>query len=258
MFRTPACVLMVLVGCGSPEPATPQMEEVVQTLFRDFEQTDALTEPLDDLALLLADVDFAASSDERAFSLSALTAIDVGDAALDGLDPEDCGAVALAYESSWLPIAHSSYQVFEDLSVLGTSSTYDRTIIEPADPSCFPEKECTLIRTTNSIVRESFLFTLTTSMRKDYQWVETAAGPALLERGWLTESSHGEEGNNHLWQTFEVEVWLPSDEGSIRFFAHFADPEYVGISDEYAESMAILGAQGAMEAADEFLEETCH
>ena len=254
MLKPIAPLLCVVVGCVSPEQAPPALEEVSQALFRDFEDADALTGSLDDLALLLANIDFDADIDARAFTLTTLTWDDVGDTVIQGQDPEECGAVALAYASPWPPAAHSSYQVLEDLSVLGTASSYDRSFLEPDDPDCFPEMSCDLLRTENTILRESVLFSLSSDMRKDYRWVETEAGTAMLERGWLTESSHGEAGNNHLWQTFELEAWLPTENGSVRFFAHYAEAEYAGVSDDLAESLALSGAQSAMEAADTFLE----
>ncbi len=254
---TPAAsLILAMFGCNSPEEVPPELGAVVQSLFRDFEDTSAMTTALDDLALLLAEVDFSGDIDDRAFSLDPLTSADAGETAIEGQDPALCNAVALTYQSPWSPAAHSSYQVLDDLSVLGTASSYDRVFLEPADPDCFPAMTCDMIRTENTIVRDSILFSLSSTMRKDYLWVETSDGSAMLERGWLTESSHSEDGNNHLWQTFEVEAWLPWDDGSVRFFAHYAEPDYAGVSDDLAESLALSGAQNAMEAADEYLDET--
>ncbi|MDP6932399.1 MAG: hypothetical protein QGG40_05755 [Myxococcota bacterium] len=251
-----AILVLATMGCGSPDEATPELDAVAQTLFREFEDSSAVTQALEDLSVLLAEVDLEADTDARSFTLEPLTDTDVGETAIDEQDPTLCSAVALTYQSPWSPADHSSYQVLEDLSVLGTASSYEREFLEPDDPSCFPAGSCELLRTQNTIVRESFLFTLSSSMRKDYRWVETGAGAAMLERGWLTESAHGEAGSNHVWQTFEIEVWLPREDGSVRFYAQYAEADYAGVSDALARSLALSGAQNAMEAADAYLEET--
>ena len=52
---TPAAsLILAMFGCNSPEEVPPELGAVVQSLFRDFEDTSAMTTALDDLALLLA------------------------------------------------------------------------------------------------------------------------------------------------------------------------------------------------------------
>jgi len=249
-----AIVLTTMVGCVSPDEAPPELEDVTRTLFREFDSAGALPEALVDLSLLLEAVDYEASLEDRSLLLEPPTGTDVGSLAIDGRDPQDCDAIALAFASSWAPEDHASYQILDDLTVLGTASSYVRTVLEPDDPSCFPVAECDLLRTENSIVRESFLFDLAYVQRKDYRWVSVDGGAALLARAWLPESAHDEAGNNHIWQSFEVEVWLPEDGGSTRYYAQFSEVEYAGVSGELARSLALSGAQNAMEAAEDYLE----
>ena len=254
-MRSPTILLSCgLGGCASPEAAPAELEAVAQSLFRDFEDPEALPDLLEELTRLLADTELEGSDEVRSRTLTPLTLEDVGETALEGLDPSDCIAVSLTYQSAWSPMDHSSYQVLEDLSVLGTASSYARSFLEPADPACFPEQQCELLRTDNDILRENLLLSLDYTMRKDYRWVEIDAGMVMVERGWLSESAHGASGNNHLWQSFELEVWLPSSAGAVRFFVSYADAEYAGVSDDLGASLTLSGAQSAMEAADAYLD----
>lgn len=251
--RLSLLALVLLCACIVPDEAPPALEDVSRQLFRDFEDAEVLPDALEDLAGLLDEVDFGAGVEGRSFLLDPLTTADVGDQLTGDRLPEDCHALGLAFASEWEPADHASYLVLDDLTVLSTASAYERTVLEPDEPSCFAEADCDLLRTENAIVRDTPLFSLAYVQRKDYRWVSLEDGRALLARGWLVESAHDESGNNHMWQSFEAEVWLPRDGGSTRYYAQFSEVEYAGVSDELARSFALTGAQSAMDGAENYL-----
>jgi hypothetical protein len=171
---------------------------------------------------------------------------------LDGLR-----AYGLAYDSRFSVEEHVPSLLLEDLTPLSTTATtYDRTITEPEDPCCFEEGRCRTLRTDNHIIREQLLYTLDYRQLKDYRWVELSDGEmALLSRGWLPDSAHGASGSNHIYQSFDLETWIPAGDHTIRTYSLYAEFDYVGISADAAMSLSMSATDLALANVDDYLEE---
>jgi len=262
LLRRPGCplrwvVVSLCLGCAAPPGAPAELDELVRYLFREFEaqEPEVLGEGLQNLDALVADLDLSADLDERSWKLAPINADDLAGITYPDRSLSDCTTLALAYGSPWSPSAHTAYLILSDLSVLGTATSYQRSFLETEDPACFAEQSCDVLRTENVITRESLLFSMSYRQRKDYRWVVLPEGEwGILARGWLEESAHGDADNNHMWQAYEVEVWLPTDRGTTRYYASYTEIDYAGISEEIGRSLGLQGAEDAMIAADEWLD----
>ena len=77
---------------------------------------------------------------------------------------------------------------------------------------------------------------------------------ALLSRGWLPESAHGAAGSNHIYQSFDLEAWIPSGDHALRYFALYTEFDYAGVTNEAARSISLAATESALEYVDEYLE----
>ena len=152
--------------------------------------------------------------------------------------------------------AHIPSLLLDDLTPLSTTATtYDRTITAPEDPCCFEEGQCFFLRTDNHIIREQLLYTLDYRQLKDYRWVELSDGEmAVLSRGWLPESAHGASGSNHIYQSFDLEAWIPAGEHTIRTYSLYAEFDYAGVSSDAAMSLSLSATDLALANVDDYLE----
>ncbi len=251
MTRPTAMLLPLLLGllaCKHPVEAPTEMDELSRFLLREFEAGDpeGLTVGLDNLRPLLAE------APEEGWSLGPLSLADLGDLVPPaGRDPAAARGLAVVYQSPH-PIAdHVALMLLEDLTPCSpTAVTYARSFTE--GQACFADGGCEFLRTVNEIYRETLLMQMGFTLYEDYRWVDAA----VLSRDWIAESAHGDSGSNHLWQDWEVEVWLPSEDGgTIRLWAMWTEAEYAGVSEELAEVSGRAGLISAMEAQDEAIEQ---
>jgi len=239
-------LLIGLLACKHPVEAPTEMDELTRYLLREFEAEDpaGLMVGLDNLRPLLAE------APDEGWSLTAPNLEDLGDLQPpEGLDPGDAQGLAVVYDSPHPVADHVALMLLEDLTpVSPTAETYARSFTEGQD--CFEDGGCEFLRTVNEIYRSNLLMSMGFTLYEDYRWV----GDAVLSRNWIAESAHGDEASNHLWQDWEIEVWLPTDEGgTLRLWAMWTQAEYAGISEEMAEVSGRAGLVSAMETQDELI-----
>jgi len=240
----------LLVACAPPPDAPAELDEIVHLLFRDFEaDAGELTEALDALAPLVE------RASEPTYLLDDLATTDLMGVARPARDPAACDGVAVLGESAHGPAAHGRLSTLTDqVPVSPDHDRFDRTF--GGDPDCFLDGGCEFLRTENDIVRSNILFTMPLTMYKDYRWVALTGGQrALVARGWLAESAHGEDGDNHLYQSYELEVWLPGGAGSLRLMDLWAEPDYQILSAEQVRDQTAIAIEAAFEAQESFLDD---
>lgn len=252
-------LLPLLVACSSAEPAPTELTELAAFLFTAFEDDDptSLAEGVENLDLALADIDLSADPDDRSWTVGALTA-----AELEGIEhPDrpvtDLVSLGIAHESPFPVADHTAYMVLTDLTELGgTTDVYDRTVLEPADPACFADASCEWLRTDNHVVADNFLLTMTWDQTKDYRWITLASGEqAIVSRGWIPVSAVGTSGANNIWQSYEVDAWIPRDGATIRFYGVWSESEYSGLGEDAVWNLSQAAAVDALTRNDVFLAE---
>ncbi len=240
-------LLLALIGCKHPVEAPTEMDELARYLLREFEIEDpeGLELGLDNLRPLLDE------APEEGWSLTPLSLDDLWDLVPpEGRDPADARGLAVVYASPHPVADHVELMLLDDMTPCSpTAESYERSFTEGED--CFAGAGCEFLRTVNAIHRSNLLMEMGFTLNEDYRWV----GDAVLSRNWIPESAHGDEDSNHLWQDWEVEVWLPADDGgTLRLWAMWTEAEYAGITEEMAEVSGRMGLMDAMEAQDGVIE----
>ncbi|MEE2827790.1 MAG: hypothetical protein VX498_01265 [Myxococcota bacterium] len=154
----------------------------------------------------------------------------------EAVSPAAANPVAVAGLSAYGPPSHSSYLVLPDQTATepGSPSHYDRLFLDGSD-ECWPSRSCDFLRTHNNLTKNNLLLTITYEMFKDYRWVDlnlpdpgsVAEGEAItndgsprwafVARSWNPEVALGSSGNNAIYQSYSIEVWIPRDgEGFVR------------------------------------------
>ncbi len=250
--------LVLLFGCAKPPPEAPtEMSDLSRFLFRSFDDPEALAAGLDNLQLVLADTELTADDPaDRSWLLDPLNEADLAAVTIpEGRLPSDVLTMGLAYDSPWAIDLHPSYMILSDLTVISdTAVVYERTFAS-GDGSCFSDASCELIETDNFIDRETTFFKMEYSFFKDYRWVQRDQGRAILSRGWIAESAHGDGGSNHLWQNYETDVWLEVDGRTWRFYAVYTEADYAGVGEDLARNLSRASAQDALETLDGYIAE---
>ena len=61
-----------------------------------------------------------------------------------------------------------------------------------------------------------------------------------------SKSAHGASGQNHIYQSFDLEAWIPAGEHTIRYYALYTEFDYVGVSTEMARSISLSATDSAL------------
>lgn len=247
--------MLLFLACKAPPPAPTEMNELARFLVREFEGEDeTLAEGLVNLYALLDDIDLDSDPSDRVYELQDVTTEDLAGLERPDRAPSDCETLAIAATSTYELDAHTGYMVLDDLTVISTTAEiYDRTM--DVDPACFQSGECPVMRTTNHIYRDAWLFQMEYDFDKDYRWVETERGRVVLARGWIPTSAHGNSDANHIWQNYEVDVYLEAGQDTWRFYGIWTEAEYAGVNEETARNLSISSAVDALEMLEEWLGE---
>ena len=239
-------LLSIFIGCAAPVEAPTELSELTGWLFENhIADEDTLAAGLVNLTELLDD------PPEDGYLLDPLTEERVADIAHPDRDPADTLSLAVTGESPFAPEEHVVLMKLSDLTAVSPSAErFDRSFL--SDPGCFPAS-CDALLTDNDIYRSNLLMSMGLSISKDYRRITLESGTAFIARGWMPESAHGEDGNNHLWQSYELDIWLPTEEGTQRMLVMWSEGEYAGINDDLMFSIARMGIQDSFAAQDAWL-----
>jgi len=222
MRRLLALPLLALVGCSPPPEAPEELDDLLLFLFAEYDNEDprAMEDGVLNLRAFLDgiaadDLALDASYDARLWQPTLLTADHYGSAdPWSGADPTGQLPVMLATISAFSPAEHAALIPMVDQTPIESSSSnvYDRTIDGDAD--AFLAGDVDVLMTSNSIHRQNLLLDLFYDAPKQFRWVTTDAGDALVTRSWIQQQFTGVEGTNTLDQFNSVEVMIPIDGGS--------------------------------------------
>jgi len=248
-------VLMAVVGCKSPLEAPSDLEELSRWMFEEWEDPDALAAGAANLLAYSDDVDFEADWEGRSYEGGALSAGVVDGLVSHNYHTEDTNSVMLFYASRYDATDHQNHIVMEDQLEVEPSSSelYNRSFIE-GDAECFLDGSCDLVRSMNNVRRDNALYTIDYDMRKDWRWVEIEdVGTALCARSFNLESASANLID--LWQGYSVDIFLPGDDGAIRFQSTWQELEMAGLDAEDVSKTIVKGIDDGMAVQDEWLDE---
>lgn len=272
MFRF--AVLMQCVvgfGCTQPPAAPTELGDLTAFLYQEFdaEGEDAeglLADGAKNLYCFLAeldwsDVDLGGDREGREWMLPVLG--EEVTAALPrtpaGVDPADQVAVGVAAPSDYPPPDHGVLVGMADQTPIEASSTvaYEREFLSEIE--CFGGLDCERVETFNTVHRVTLIIDLVYEAYKDYRWIELPGdhGTALLARSYMPAVFHEEDGSDSFRQSYNLDVWLPHDEGALRYMAYWVDVEMPLVEGDHTDLIVDLTGDGMDEiylATDEYLD----
>ncbi|MCB9778712.1 MAG: hypothetical protein H6742_09135 [Alphaproteobacteria bacterium] len=222
----------LLAACGkAPPDANPEFNDALVYAFRSFEGDEVdlafAVRQLEAQVYLGMDVE-AKQANDRALTPDSLVWEDVEGIEREERDPSLCLPVAVAGVSAHAIPDHAWLQTLADQTPVEPYSpdVYDRTFLEGGD--CWEGRDCDFMRTHNDLVKDNILLTVPYVLMKDFRWVDLALPDpaevedgetvesddprwAIVARSWMPEAGYGEGGDNIIWQSFSLEIWIPRD-----------------------------------------------
>ena len=255
-----ACEEEVFVPPDPPDEIE-EINNVNAYLFRNWDTTeDNVLEPgLEQLIDLLAEIDLDTDYKERCFVPDALTLEDIEGIDHPDRDPEDVLAVALVMASDFLPAAQAEVIILPDQRPVEPASPdlYDRTFLDPTNPSCFPSADCDRLDTTNHILKDYLALNMEYDMPKYFRWVEIGAVGsgewAILGRAWIEQEYETDGGAIQLNQSYSLDVFFPRDGGGARYMSLWPETFIDGIDDEFIYETTAMGMDQMFEATEEYV-----
>ena len=247
-----------LAGCTRPPEAPAELNELSAYLYRSWgAENEAEREVgLDSLIDFLEGVDLEGALNDRSWELTPLTPDDLWDIRWpEERDPADVLGVAVARQSTWAPDAHAMLQIQEDqLPAEPSANSYVRSI-DISDPTCFPEQSCEVIFTVNEVTRQNLLISVDFTLYKDFRWVETSRGPAMMGRSYVDQVWVGNGGNNSILQSYSCDIWLPDGNGGAWRYQTLWSESDVAASDALTIATLKASIDNILETGDEVITE---
>ena len=263
MTRGTLCLLacVVLAGCKPPPPEAPtELGDLNLYLYREFESEDpaVMSAGLANLESFLDGLDWASldsleDREGREWQPPVLSPEDRSDLPeIEGVHAEDQLAVSVAWASPYSPAQHLAIVGLTDQTPVEaeSSASYTRTFLTDAD--CFLAGDCDALRTSNAIHRDELVLDIFYEAFKDFRRVEIGSSGthAVLARSWTEERFFGESGQNSIDQSYSLEVWIPTADGTRRLMSYWNQMTIPVVSD----NTIVLNLMGA--GIDEIFENT--
>ncbi len=265
----PALFLLAL-GCKPPPEAPTELDDLSAYLFRNWETEEegVLEVGMFNLQQHFAAVDLDVDYQDLSYQITNLATDDlVGVNPPDGADPADCLGVGLVAGSAFTPEEHTQAIIQADQTEIEPNSRdkYDRIFLEPTDPTCFPTRECLVLRTNNDLIKKNSLMEIPYEMIKDFRWVELSEDGqpgtdrwGILARTWIEERGVGESGNNTIEQSYSIDVFLPGAHGgwgAYRYMGLWSESTGTVSDPETIMNVTLWGMDDLFDETEKWLEE---
>lgn len=263
----PLIVLLLLVGCAPLPEAPTELNELSRYLYREYNHEDprVMQEGMANMYDFLATLDLATEEKEdRSFVPENLHDEDVVDIVRPDRPLEDCLPISIGGLSRHRIEDHALLMIQPDQTEAEASANfYDRTFPELADPSCFLDRTCDLLVTSNHAERQNLLLHVEFILYKNFRWVEVLdddgehARWAIVARSWFDQEWHGEEGNNSLLQSYATDLWFEADDGGVwRYQTLWSESEIaVEVSDDGVRNVLRRSIDDSFGQADDVIDE---
>ena len=251
-------IFLALVACHQKVDAAPaDIDELCAYLYENEEEPEPLAEGLASLDVWLT----TRTDDALGFNLPPLAPSDVIDVTWDQTrDLADAlGGVADAVSPHSLQ-SHVDFILLPDQSVVDPDdyAQFDREFLVGGD--CFSARDCERLETWSVMIKTAaFGIEIPYEYGKDYQWVDFEAADgttqaAVVSRGWVGEPSFDASGDNGIYTSFTLDVFLSRPDGTMhRVQALWTETKLViddFVSDEFLYGELIDGLQDVFEDTD--------
>jgi hypothetical protein len=272
MFRSSLAfsLLFLAVGCKPPPEAPTELDELSAYLFSNWETAEegVLEVGMFNMQQHFAALDLDVDYQDRSYQLTNLTGDEIdGVSAPEGSDPADCLGVGLVTGSAFAPEEHAVAIIQADQTAIEPNSRdkYDRIFLDPTDPTCFPSRDCAVLRTNNDLIKKNALMEIPYEMIKDFRWVELSEDGepgtdswGILARTWIEEAGIGESGNNTIEQSYSIDVFLPGAHGGFgayRYMGLWSESTGTVDDPETIMNVTIWGMDDLFDETEKWLEE---
>lgn len=218
--------IVLLAACAHKRDAAPDdVDGLSRWIFQHFEDPDALTEGMGNLAVWL-DGEGRTDAASDGYVLSDFTEEEVADVPRPARDLAALIGVAVPGVSVFPIEDHAGLMVREDQTFNdpATYGVYVRSFTE-GDPDAFAAGTG-MIRTVNDIDKKgAFGVDVPYTLYKDFQWVDLGdLGRVIAARAWIEEEGCNTSGDNCLNQSFSVDLWYgPGDVDTVRMTSGWND-----------------------------------
>lgn len=260
-----AASLLLVTGCGPLPEAPTELSELSTWLFQHFEDDDptVLAVGLGNLQAFFETRGVDGDFDDQAWELQVLDTAHVADVDHPDRDPSDAVPVGLVAVSSFAPARHAEVVVLADQTPVEPASPqlYDRSFVDPTDPSCFLGGACSPLRTDNLIRKENLLMSIEYSKLKDYRWSELwrddrVGELCIIGRSWFEEEALGDQEATAIHQSYSIDVILPDDDGGgLRYVALWTEATMYGAGDDIIQATMRDGLEEMLVATETWLGE---
>lgn len=243
-------------GTTPTDPAPSEIAPLSLWLFRNAEAADDVLAPgLENLRVWLLGADLDGPPADRAIDLPILQGDDLGGLSIPaGAAAEDQIPVGLPARSSHTVADHTRAFTDADQVCLASGSTIwaERTFLGGLD--CFADLACDL-STTTGIRRETILMKVWLTEFEDYHPVALDDGVAVVSRRWTTERFEFDSRNGTIDQIFELDVWIPDGDDTLRWTASWTAIDALGMGDDLQAALARDAIDEENTFADEYLDD---
>lgn len=254
-------VLLVLAACKAPPEAPDDLGELSRYLYREWgaEDPEVVRVGLTNLVDFLDDQDLTGNVNDRSWTLPDLTEEDVAGITRPDRDISAVVGVSVAFESAWPIEEHAEVQIQADQRPYEPTAPehYDRSFVEPADPTCFPEQACDRLVTFNEATRQNILMKVSFELFKDFRAISMDDDWAFIARSWFEQPWPGDDGKVMLYQSYSTDLWIGRGERTWRFQSLWSESDLgIAASEETVVATVKLATDGIYERVDEVIAES--
>lgn len=223
-MRATLLTAVLLIGCARKRADAPEdMESIARFLYQGFDDDRAVEDGLENLVdWMLVNMDTEEA--QRGYRLTQLTEEDTAGVQHPGEPHEELLGAAVVGVSPYGLQTHARTMVLPDQVYMnpGNLDYYDRAVDGDDDGFVGGVGR---IDTTNDVQTVSFGIRIPYLLFKDYRWIESDFGQAIIARHWIAASGCNAGGDNCLIQNFGEDIWIDLDSrtDTLRFTATWSE-----------------------------------
>lgn len=207
-------LLLALLACHRPPPAPADLDELMAWMFAHAEDEDpaGLGEASDNLSIWLGDHLEDTLEGYEVLDLDSETTEALGQGEVDA---EGLVGAAVGHVSEFPADGLGGVNAIPRGTDLSDPGTEGQGRVYRTDPACFAARTCDWLESEEWAHDELPLGVVAdTHWYQNWRWVDTAAGPGMLQRWWTLEPIDFNVGFLDVEHQFYLWVFLPWEDGT--------------------------------------------